>query len=164
MKIFSSFFLFFWILNISQVSAQVENVQITHGVYTFLKEMKVKGILDFIREDDPVLSRFEIKKLLDNVESNRSRLSETKKKILNKYLIEFSDNIKDTVATQLFNPENGFFTDLDQMITNKVKYLYAYQEPENNIYVEWLGHFYHGQDFSQNKAVNSDLYDIGRIS
>ena len=153
--------IFVLFLLIQTTFSQVENVQITHGVYTFLKEMKVKGILDFIREDDPVLSRFEIKKLLDNVESNRSRLSETEKKILNKYLIEFSDNIKDTVATQLFNPENGFFTDLDQMITNKVKYLYAYQEPENNIYVEWLGHFYHGQDFSQNKAVNSDLYDIG---
>ncbi|HRP94466.1 MAG TPA: capsule assembly Wzi family protein, partial [Ignavibacteriaceae bacterium] len=64
-------------------------------------------------------------------------------------------------STQLFNPQNGFFTDLDQMITNKVKYLYAYQEPENNIYFEWLGHFYHGQDFSQDHAVNSNLYDIG---
>ncbi len=160
MKI-SILIIFVLFLLIQTTFSQVENVQITHGVYTFLKEMKVKGILDFIREDDPVLSRFEIKKLLDNVESNRSSLSETENKILNKYLIEFSDNIKDTVATQLFNPENGFFTDLDQMITNKVKYLYAYQEPENNIYVEWLGHFYHGQDFSQNKAVNSDLYDIG---
>jgi hypothetical protein len=141
--------------------SQVENVQITHGIYTFLKEMKVKGILDFIREDDPVLSRFEVKKLLNDIESNRNSLSDTEKKILNKYLIEFSDNINDTVATQLFNPENGFFTDLDQMITDKVKYLYAYQEPENNVYVEWLGHFYHGQDFSQNKAVNSNLFDIG---
>jgi hypothetical protein len=47
------------------------------------------------------------------------------------------------------------------MVSDKVKYLYAYQEPENNIYFEWLGHFYHGQDFSKENAVNSDLYDIG---
>jgi len=160
MKIFKPVVLALFLL-IETIFSQVENVQITHGVYTFLKEMKVKGILDFIREDDPVLSRLEVKKMLDDIESNKSILSETESKILNKYLIEFSDNINDTISTQLFNSKNGFFTDLDQMITNKVKYLYAYQEPENNVYFEWLGHFYHGQDFSQNNAVNSNLYDIG---
>ena len=47
------------------------------------------------------------------------------------------------------------------MCTDKIKYLYAYQEENNNIYLEWLGHFYHGQDFSKQNAVNSNLYDIG---
>ncbi|MBP9583191.1 MAG: hypothetical protein KBE38_13605 [Ignavibacterium sp.] len=141
--------------------SQVENVPITNSVYTFLKEMKVKGILSFIREDDPVLSRFEVKDLLEKVNNQTTELSATEKKLLDKYLTEFSDTINPDSSTQLFNPQNGFFTDLDQMITNKVKYLYAYQEPENNIYFEWLGHFYHGQDFSQDHAVNSNLYDIG---
>ncbi len=141
--------------------SQVENVPITNSVYTFLKEMKVKGILSFIREDDPVLSRFEVKDLLEKVNNQTTELSATEKKLLDKYLTEFSDTIDPDSSTQLFNPQNGFFTDLDQMITNKVKYLYAYQEPENNIYFEWLGHFYHGQDFSQDHAVNSNLYDIG---
>ena len=45
--------------------SQVENVQLHHSIYTFLKEMKVKGILSFIREDDPVISRFEVKDLLE---------------------------------------------------------------------------------------------------
>ncbi len=141
--------------------SQVENVPITNSVYTFLKEMKVKGILSFIREDDPVLSRFEVKNLLEKVNNQITELSATEKKLLNKYLTEFSDTIDPDSSTQLFNPQNGFFTDLNQMLTNKVKYLYAYKEPENNIYFEWLGHFYHGQDFSQDQAVNSNLYDIG---
>lgn len=47
------------------------------------------------------------------------------------------------------------------MITNKVKCLYAIQEPENNIYFEWLWHLYYGQDFSREYAINSNLYDIG---
>ena len=141
--------------------AQVENVPIENGVYTFLKEMKVKGIISFIREDDPVLSRFEVKDILVQISNHITELSSTEKKILEKYLFEFSDSIDPDTASQLFNSENGFFSDLDQMLTDKVKYLYAYQEPENNIYFEWLGHFYHGQDFSKNSAVNSNLYDIG---
>ena len=60
-----------------------------------------------------------------------------------------------------FNPANGFLSDLDEMLTNKVKYLYAYKEPENNIFIEWLGHFYHAQDFSKESQINSNLYDIG---
>ena len=141
--------------------SQVENVPITNSVYTFLKEMKVKGILSFIREDDPVLSRFEVKHLLEKVNNQITELSATEKKLLNKYLTEFSDTIDPDSSTQLLNPQNGLFTDLDQMITDKIKYLYAFKEPENNIYFEWLGHFYHGQDFSQDHAVNSNLYDIG---
>jgi hypothetical protein len=123
--------------------------------------MKVKGILSFIREDDPLLSRFEVKDFLKTISDHESELSSTEKKLLNKYQIEFSDNIDYENATQLFNPQNNFFSDLDQIFTDKVKYLYAYQEEVNNIYFEGLGHFYHGQEFLQDKAVNSDLYDIG---
>ncbi len=161
MKIFKLIFLIFFIFIVQTEFAQVENVQITNGVYTFLKEMKVKGIISFIREDDPVLSRFEIKDLLEKITLQTSELSSTEKKILNKYRIEFSDSIDPDTSTQLFNPQNELFSDLDQMISDKVKYLYAYKEPENNIYFEWLGHFYHGQDFSKDHAVNSNLYDIG---
>ncbi len=150
------------ILFIESISiAQVENVQINNSVYTFLKEMKVKGILSFIREDDPVLSRFEVKNFLDTINVHESELSATEKKLLSKYQIEYSDKINSETSTQLFNPQNNFFSDLDEMVTDKVKYLYAYQEENNNIYFEWLGHFYHGQDFSKGNAINSDLYDIG---
>lgn len=141
--------------------SQVETVPINNGVYLFLKEMKVKGVLDFIREDDPVLSRFEIKDLLDDISNHKSELSHTELKLLDKYLFEFSDSIQPDSTTQLFNPQYNFFSELDQMITDKVKYLYAYKEPGANFYFEWLGHFYHGQDFSQESAVNSNLYDIG---
>ena len=161
MKIFKLILLLAFFFLDDTTFSQVENVPLTNSVYTFLKEMKVKGILSFIREDDPVLSRFEVKDLLEKVNNQFTELSSTEKKLLDKYRIEFSDSIAPDSSTQLFNPPNNLFSDLDQMLTNKVKYLYAYQEPENNIYFEWLGHFYHGQDFSQDHAVNSNLYDIG---
>ena len=161
MKLFLIILISFIASSFNNSYSQIENVPIENGVYTFLKEMKVKGIISFIREDDPVLSRFEVKDLLVQISNHKSELSSTEKKILEKYLFEFSDSINPDTASQLFNSENGFFSDLDQMVTDKVKYLYAYQEPENNVYFEWLGHFYHGQDFSKQSAINSNLYDIG---
>lgn len=121
--------------------AQIESVPINNSVYTFLKEMKVKGILSFIREDDPILSRFEVKDMLNTVAQKMDELSATEKKLLKKYQIEFSDSINPDTSTQLFNPTTNFFSDLDQMFTNKVKYLYAVKDGENNIFFEWLGHF-----------------------
>ena len=161
MKYFSVILLISCIFYTEVTFAQVENVPITNSVYTFLKEMKVKGLISFIREDDPVLSRFEVKDLLKKINSNSSQLSSTETKLLNKYWMEFSDSIEPDTLTQLFNPQNNFFSDLDEMLTDKVKYLYAYKEPENNVYIEWLGHFYHAQDFSNDYAINSNLYDIG---
>lgn len=152
-------FLFLFLHTISY--SQVESVPINNSVYTFLKEMKVKGILSFIREDDPILSRFEVKDLLNTVAQHQDELSSTEMKLLKKYQIEFSDSINPDTSTQLFNPTTNFFSDLDQMFTDKVKYLYAVKDNENNIFFEWLGHFYHGQRFQPAPTNNSDLYDIG---
>ena len=161
MKNFMIFIVLSTVLFSSMTYSQVENVQLHHGVYTFLKEMKVKGIIPFIREDDPVISRFEVKDLLEKITAQETELSSTEKKILQKYRLEFIDSIDPDTSSQLFNPKDNLFSDLDQMFTDKIKYLYAYQEESNNIYFEWLGHFYHGQDFSKETAINSNLYDIG---
>lgn len=149
------------ITNISLTFAQIESAPINNSVYTFLKEMKVKGILSFIREDDPILSRFEIRDLLNTVAQHHNELSETEKKLLQKYQIEFSDSINPDTSTQLFNPTTNFFSDLDQMFTDKVKYLYAIKDGENSLFIEWLGHFYHGQRFKPAPINNGDLFDIG---
>lgn len=123
--------------------------------------MKIKGLISFIREDDPLLSRFEVKNLLDEISNKYDELSNTEEKLLNKFQTEFSESIHPDTATQLFNPQNNFFSDLNEMYSDKVKYLYAYKEKENNVFFEWLGHFYHGQKFESQKTTNSNLYDIG---
>jgi len=161
MKNFLVVLTFINILFSSFTLSQVENVQLHHSVYTFLKEMKVKGIISFIREDDPVISRFEVKDLLEKIAIQELELSSTEKKLLQKYRTEFSDSLNPDTATQLFNPQNNLFSDLDQMFTDKVKYLFAYQEENNNIYFEWLGDFYHAQKFLPENNINSNLYDIG---
>lgn len=162
MKSFRKFFLSFCVLfSQSTLFAQIENVQLNHPVYTFLKEMYVKGVVDYIKEDDPVISRFEVINLLKEIKSKSNQLSDTEKKFADKYLSEFSDELNSENATQLFNPDENFFSELPEMFSQKVKYLYGYKNKDANIYMEWLGHFYHGQRFSPTPTNNANLYDIG---
>jgi hypothetical protein len=161
MKRFNYFLTISFLLIQLNLIAQVENVQLNHPVYTFLKEMNVKGLIDYIYEDDPVLSRFEVIKLLNTIKLNDNSLSNTEKKLLHKFIEELSDEIKIENSTQLFNPKENFLSDLSDVFSQKVKYLYAYKQEGANIFLEGLGHFYHGQRFSPTPTNNANLYDIG---
>lgn len=139
---------------------QVENVQISHPVYLFLKEMKVKRIIDYFREDESVISRFEVKSLLDEITEKQSHLSKTEKQLLNKYFIEFSDKLDDKNTSQMFNPNYSFFSNISESFSDKIKYLYAYQDENANLYLELLGNLYHGHRVKP-EVNNSNLFDIG---
>lgn len=140
--------------------AQVENVQISHTVYTFLKEMKVKGLIDYYREDESVISRFEVKKLLEIISEQQDQLSTTEKRTLNKYEVEFEDDLNNENTAYLFNPNQDFFSNLSESFSDKIKHIYAYQDDDANLFLEGIGHFYHGQKFKPG-INNSNLFDIG---
>jgi hypothetical protein len=141
--------------------SQVENVPLTNPVYTYLKEMKVKNILNYISADIPNLSRFEVSSLLDTVRKNIDELSSTERNLLIHYEVEFSDSINNETTTRLFTPGVSFVkTAADILSQHKVKYLYIYRNEYSNFFAEGIGHFYHGQKLKHGVA-NSDLYDIG---
>lgn len=156
-KIFLAIILFL----LSEISfGQVENVQITHPVYTFLKEMKVKRLIDYFREDESVISRFEVLNLLKEINEKNDLLSKTEKRLLGKYLIEFSDELNNEKTSYLFNPDNSFLANASEVFSDKIKYIYAYQDNNANLYLEGLGNFYHGHRFKPD-INNSNLFDIG---
>lgn len=161
MKRFYPLYLVLFLILQLNLLAQVENVQLNHPVYTFLKEMYVKGLVDYIKEDDPVMSRFEIINLLEKIKSNENILSQTEKKLVYKYIDELSDELNPETSTQLFNPKEDFITGLSDIFSQQIKYLYAYKQDGANIFLEGLGHFYHGQRFSPTPTNNANLYDIG---
>ncbi|MFA7421454.1 MAG: hypothetical protein WCZ90_17355, partial [Melioribacteraceae bacterium] len=80
------------LLLVTAVYAQHENVPLDNDVYTFLKEMKVKGIISGIHDDSPNMSRYEIKNLLSEISATENLLSRTELTLLNKYREEFVDN------------------------------------------------------------------------
>lgn len=153
-------FLLISLISYQFIQGQVENVPQHNGVYTFLKEMKVKKNIQYISEDVPNLSRFEVKALLDSLRKSYDLLSTTEKEILLKYEIEFSDVLSDSTTSRMFTPGKSFTSTLSELFTNKVKYLFAYQEENVNVYIEGLGHYYHGQRLKHG-VNNAELYDIG---
>lgn len=140
--------------------SQVENVPLNNRVYTFLKEMKVKKIISNFREDISNLSRFEVTELLGEIRESYDKLSLTEKKLLHWFEMEFTEVPARENTSKLITPGISFEETLSELGTNKVKYLFTYEDDNANIFMEWLGHLYYAQKF-KNSTNNSDLYDIG---
>ncbi|MCX6175299.1 MAG: hypothetical protein NTZ27_11155 [Ignavibacteriales bacterium] len=140
---------------------QQENVPIDHQVYIFLKEMKVKNLPVNIHDDSPNMSRAEIRKNLECIDSLSNGLSVTEKKILKKFQNEFYDDLADSTNTyQLFGEQAGFSKSGTDFISDKMRYVYAFRNDDVNFYLNVLGRAIYGQSFKP-KITNAELYDIG---
>jgi len=143
------------------IYSQQENVPVDHDVYIFLKEMKVKKILDNIHDDNPIMSRAEVRNHLEEVQAKYDLLSATEKKLLKKFQDEFYDNLADSTNTmQFLGHSEKYSKDIIDVFSNKIKFIYAYREEKANLYLEMLGRAVHGQIF-KSEINNSELFDIG---
>lgn len=141
--------------------AQVENVPLENPVYDFLKTMKVKGIISSVHEDDPAMSRLEVRRLLETIDGSSDKLSSTEEKLLRKYQTEFYDRLKNSGNTVLlFGGDDDFASGMSGFFSDKNKHLYAYRDSNLTFYLEGLAHYTHGQLFGP-KINNSELFDIG---
>ncbi len=148
------------VLLVPRVFGQVENVPIKHPVYVFLKEMKVKKIIPYLKEDIPNLSRFQIKEYLLQIEKKKSELSSTEKDLFERYKVEFYELLDPETTTYFFHPNQDFITSASEIFSDKVKYFYAYKEENANVFIEMLGHYHFGQQFEP-IVNNAHLFDIG---
>lgn len=145
----------------SSIYAQVENVPLTHPVYTFLKEMQVKRVIENINDDNPDLSRFEVKKFLEMIDTQTDQLSVTETNILNKYKIEFyDDDISDANTWVAFGGNTPHNDTASLSFYDKVKYMYAYRKDGVNLYVNLVGNIYNGQQIEPSNKF-SNLLDGG---
>ena len=131
-----------------------------HFIYTFLNEMKVKKIIKNIDEDIPNLSYNEVKTLLLEIEKKKDLLSPTELKMLNKYEMEFVDDVNEDNTFQLFGGKETMFSAPQDMFNQKVKYLYAFKNEHATLYFNGIGHFNFAQRYKPN-VNNAELYDIG---
>lgn len=156
-KLFLLSFLFSSLL----LFAQQENVPVDHPVYVFLKEMKVKNIAQNLHDDNPSMSRLEVKNHLDEINAKLDELSLTEKKLLKKFQNEFYDDKSDSTNTmQLFGKDAGFSQKYSDIFSDKIKYTYAYRKDGANFYLNVLGRFLYGQNITPQQN-NSELFDIG---
>ena len=161
-KIFITFLLTsYFLLLISYLFSQQENVPLDHQVYIFLKEMKVKNLPVNIHDDNPNMSRAEIRKNLERIDSLSNELSTTENKLLKKFQNEFYDDLADSTNTyQFFGDQAGFSKKGSDFLSDKIKYVYAYRGEGANYFLNVMGRIMYGQNFKP-YINNSWLYDIG---
>ncbi|MGK9476813.1 capsule assembly Wzi family protein [Melioribacter sp. OK-6-Me] len=133
--------------------SQQENVPLDHPVYIFLKEMKVKNLLDNIYEDNPNLSRKEVWNFLEKIREKKDQLSVTELGLLEKFTDEFDAMQSNSISLIDGAGLKGLFED-------KVKNTFLYKDNNANLYIEILGRAMHGQ-LIEPKINNSELFDIG---
>ncbi|KAF0151990.1 MAG: hypothetical protein FD143_1459 [Ignavibacteria bacterium] len=139
--------------------SQAENVPIDNDVYFFLKEMKVKGIIGGIHDDNPNMSRYEVKNLISKIEEYKTSLSKTEMGLLQKFKAEFFDEEADSNNTAQFFGD-GLSSSFSDLFSKKNRYMYVYRDPEASFYFNVLGRFAFGHTFEP-EQYNSTLYDIG---
>lgn len=139
--------------------AQQENVPLDNEVYTFIKEMKVKGLISGIHDDNPNLSYYEVLNFLNEIKEHKEELSKTEFKLLKKFLTEFDYKNYDNSNNVNFFGGNFSKNPLD-IFTDKNKFMYTYIDSSSNFYLNVLGRFLHGQYFKPT-INNSELFDIG---
>jgi hypothetical protein len=123
--------------------------------------MKVKAILGPIHDEDPAMSRAEVKRLLGEIKIKSDELSRTENKILRKYQDEFYDEDADSTNTfVLLSGDSNLSRNSSDLLSDKIKYAYAFRHSAANGYLNVLGRFVHGQNFSPS-INNTELFDIG---
>lgn len=149
------------IFTFSNSYSQIENVQLGHPIYEFLHLMKVKQVIGYTNDDNPNLTRLEVKRFLKEIKNNIEDLSRTEKKLFQKYFIEFEEDFDSKEKHwQMFNYDNNFTSNLGDFGIDKIKHLYTYKDENIKAVLEGTGHVYWGQRITPSKT-NSQLFDIG---
>ena len=125
----------------SLLLAQAENVPVADPVYTFLKRMQVRGILERYRDAILPLSRREVGEFLLIIDQNREKLTGSEKDRVHRYLDEFryevsgstegTNSLISTSTEGMTSGSGGFFG-------NTQKYLYAMRDTNLTFFVNGL--------------------------
>ena len=143
MKLLRTYTIILLLLSANYLHAQVESVPSQHEVYHFLKVMKVKGLIDRIHDDDPLMMRGEVRRFLEKLDTMRADLSSVEVTTLNKYLSEFSDDmISEDNTHKIFGGDMSLGDRIVSAFREKKKYLYHHKDENANLFIRWFGDAY----------------------
>lgn len=148
-----------FLFSLASVFPQVENVSIDNSVYSFLKRMKVKGVIESIHDDVPNMSRREINEFLDTIRTKQHLLTNTEKERLQWYTEKFSGITAGSGVTNLFGGSD-ILQNIEDIASDKIKYLYAYNDSVLSMYAEGIGSLQYGHRLKPD-VNNAAIYDIG---
>jgi len=120
---------------------QAENVPATDPVYTFLKRMQVRGILDAYSDAVLPLSRREVGEFLVTVGKNSARLTASESDWLRRYLDEFRYEASGTTEgtnSLIATSSEGMTSGSARFFADNQKYLYAYRDSNLTLFMNAL--------------------------
>ncbi len=136
------FVLFFVICHLSIVicvEAQVENVPVGNPVYSFLKRMELKGVIENYRDAILPLSRNQISIFLQQTIEKQSTLTETERLKLEEFFVEFQFDISQSFdKSYSLIDTNGVHWIEGERFNEAEKYLYSYNDSTINLFVDGL--------------------------
>jgi len=120
---------------------QAENVPVTHPVYTFLKRMEVKGMIQCYHDAILPISRRQVAEFLSHVNERPAELTAAERGYLEDFLSEFQFDISHSIDgfQSLIDPgQPSVESSLGGIFSNREKYLYAYSDSVTSFFVNGL--------------------------
>ncbi|MEK7670973.1 MAG: capsule assembly Wzi family protein [Bacteroidota bacterium] len=120
---------------------QVETVPAAHPVYTFLKRMEVKGIIERYHDAILPLSRREVGKFLLDVQKKSEQLTLSERNTTTDFLSEFQYDIGGSIdgfLSVVNSSEPSFGDALSEEFSNREKFLYALKDSSVTMFVNGL--------------------------
>lgn len=120
---------------------QAENVPVGHPVYTYLKRMEVKGLVERYHDVVLPLGRREVGELLTEVRGHRGKLSTAEQGWLDDFLSEFRYDVTgstDKLYSLFTSSEPSVGAALGQEFSNREKFLYAFVDSNVAFFVNGL--------------------------
>lgn len=161
MKWRSSFFVTFFcfLANVTSVKTQVENVPVSHPIYSFLKRMQVKGFVSDVSFFKIPFSRNYILELLKVIRSKDSLITFLDKELLSHYENEFGINDYPN-AVLISSKTDSTMLLFKRLFSSDEKYIYHFYDSINSVSIRPLGSFNflekNAKD-STNKAVYANI-------
>ncbi len=121
--------------------SQVENIPASHNIYSFLKRMELKGIINDYYDAILPLSRKQIANFINVISDNRNKLTNVENLILDDLLIEFEYDLKKTnhYSFNLFYKDDDVVSGLIRgTFQEKEKYLYLFKDSSVNLFLNGL--------------------------
>lgn len=156
-------FILIFLLSLNCISySQIENAPLSYPIYEFIKEMTVKKIIYGYDDGNSNLSRGEIIDYLREIRNHQNELSNTEKKLLSKYEIEYiPEKQNDDNSLVIFDGKGNFTNKIKDAFTNKFKHVYKTEKGDNNLYVNFIGNLYLGKEFKPYSKHNAAVMDGG---
>jgi len=134
----------------SVIYSQTELVPVKHHVYDFLKRMQVNGVIPSFNSANLPIDRDKVSGFLKKIDSLKSSITNTDRKILAEMLTEFNQKpaLYDTLSYGFFNnPSIGSIFD-----NGRQKYLYKYNDDNVSFYVDGMASYSY-------RSFNGDSFD-----